>query len=202
MRIEGHLDLQKNRLITPSIHSEGSLPTSGINEGRLSFVDGILYICVDISEGIPAWVPISNTKESHIHYQRVASLTWNINHGLGTDTPIVAVYNSDDENFIPGTIEAVDANNVQVGLGNAITGKAVIIKQVGIGNGIASAPVYVHDQDEAIDTWIVRHNFGFKPFIQTFIDDKLALPKHIRHIDDVTAEIKFNSPTAGFARCV
>lgn len=61
---------------------------------------------------------------NYIHYQDVASTSWNINHRLGK-YPSVTVVDSSG-NMVLSDVTYIDANNVQVNFSAAFAGRAYL----------------------------------------------------------------------------
>jgi len=60
--------------------------------------------------------------------QSFEGTTWNVNHNLDTDSPIVAVYDENSFQIIPQGVRIVDADNVQITFPTSATGSAVVAK--------------------------------------------------------------------------
>lgn len=60
--------------------------------------------------------------------QSFEGTTWNVNHNLDTDSPIVAVYDENSFQIIPQGVRIVDADNVQITFPTSATGYAVVAK--------------------------------------------------------------------------
>ena len=60
--------------------------------------------------------------------QSFEGTTWNVNHNLDTDSPIVAVYDENSFQIIPQGVRIVDADNVQITFPTSATGSAVFAK--------------------------------------------------------------------------
>lgn len=62
---------------------------------------------------------------------------------------------------------------------------------------------YVHDQDVASSTWVIVHNLGKIPSVQTM--DSNSPPRviigNVQHVDDTTATVSFGGPLSGKAFC-
>ena len=60
--------------------------------------------------------------------QSFEGTTWNVNHNLDTDSPIVAVYDENSFQIIQQGVRIVDADNVQITFPTSATGSAVVAK--------------------------------------------------------------------------
>lgn len=56
--------------------------------------------------------------------QTISATTWSFEHNLGNKYPQVIVYDSNDELVIPGKVEAIDQNNLNIYFDSAQTGTA------------------------------------------------------------------------------
>lgn len=57
----------------------------------------------------------------------------------------------------------------------------------------------VYDQAQASDTWVVHHNFGKFPSVETVDSSKNEMEGEVVHTDNNTLTIYFNEPVSGFA---
>ena len=57
----------------------------------------------------------------------------------------------------------------------------------------------VFDQTSASDTWVVNHNFGKFPSVETVDLNKNEMEGEVVHTDNNTLTIYFNSPVSGHA---
>jgi hypothetical protein len=57
----------------------------------------------------------------------------------------------------------------------------------------------VYDQAQASDTWVIHHNFGKYPSVETVDSDKNEMEGEVVHTDENTLTIYFNKPVSGWA---
>lgn len=126
MKIHGNLDLQKNYIKNPALFEVPSLPITS-TVGEMVFTGSIVYICVNIIEGVPVWVPLTNIIDSYVHTQTSSSDTWTITHSFGNASLVVQVYDSNGLQFIPNSIDTSISGEITINLSSSQTGKAVII---------------------------------------------------------------------------
>ena len=105
--------------------------TANANDIAVDFTDSTLQANVTgssnaLSSSVETRLSANGVESSVVHTQSVASATWNVNHALGNQYPLVTVWNENDRVIIPATIVAVDANNLQITFTTSITGKAVM----------------------------------------------------------------------------
>lgn len=60
---------------------------------------------------------------------------------------------------------------------------------------------YEHAQAAASATWVVNHNFGFKPLVATLSVGGAAMLAEVIHASLNQAVIYFDAPVAGIAVC-
>ncbi len=200
MQSFGNLDLQDNDLQQVGIGIEANFPVTP-KAGRLVFKDKILYICAEINEGVPAWVPLTNELDTYVYHQNSAELDWVITHNLNSGTPNVQVYGTDSKMIIPDDIEVLNANQVKVSLTQAAAGRAVII--VGSNTGLArEQEPYELTQTTLADSWTLYHGLGYVPVVRVFIGESEVLPQTITHPDLFTTVVTFATPQVGVARAI
>lgn len=66
--------------------------------------------------------------------------------------------------------------------------------------GISSG-FYRHHQATASARWIVQHDLTYPPAITVVDSAGTVLIADVNYIDDLTIQIDFSTPTAGFAFC-
>lgn len=179
MKFYGHADLQQNELRQAIIPIEDAFPVAP-KVGQLAFVNRILYICVDTTEGLPVWVPMTRELTVYTHTQQTASNTWTINHGLNTTQVQVQVFDVNDHVMIPDTIQVTTADQAIVTLGSAATGRAVVLTGHNDGN-VKPTYAYIHYQTEVSDSWLVQHSLGREPIVRVFIGGQEVQPQSITH---------------------
>lgn len=200
MKHYGNVDLQNNFAQQLRLESETSFPTDiSRMTGRLVFKDKRLYICAEIAAGLPVWIPLTPEVDTYVHHQPVASTTWVITHNLNTTSPIVQVY-SDTDMLIPDAVHIIDNNTVQVHLGFATTGRAVVM--MGALSGLAKSPVsFEYTTTTASTTWVIEHYLGYYPIVRVFTDtNEEILPMSIVHDSLFQTTITFSTARTGTAR--
>lgn len=124
MRVHGNLNFNDNQIQNFIIDPVSSFPTPKL--GRMVYRTDIgnAYICIS-EDNSGVWVAAGN-RPAYVHTQSSASLTWTVEHNLGTTDLIVQTYDSTGAMFIPDSIIATSANQVVVTVSESITGKVVI----------------------------------------------------------------------------
>ena len=65
---------------------------------------------------------------AYIHTQSSSSATWTIEHALGSETPVVMIYNNSGQVIQPDTITATDGDTTTIVFSSSQAGTAVILK--------------------------------------------------------------------------
>lgn len=203
MRSFGNLNMQQNKLQQMAIDTESNFPDSPV-PGRFVFKDKILYLCADIIDGVPAWIPLTNEISTYVHFQNSSSTTWEIYHKLSTVTPAVQVYDSHNTMVIPDAIDVVDNTRVRVSFGTPVAGRAVVLtgNDDGVDRSTSAGSSFTHTQTDLQDTWVISHNLGYYPIVRVFIGDYEVVPDGIQHTSVFETVVTFTSPQTGVARLV
>ena len=134
----------------------------------------------------------------YVHSQTSDSATWTINHNIGSQYPVVTVYNTDDQMILPEQGTATDSDTFTLTFSEAIQGKAVV--SVG-GIGTNAGGNYIHVQSDSSTNWNVTHSLSQQyPNITVFDEnDEVILPETITALDDNHSTITFSSGKTGYA---
>ena len=200
MKFYGNANLQQNELQQAVIPIEERFPVSP-KVGRLAFVNSILYICVDIANSLPVWVPLTRELTLYTHSQTEAADTWDINHGLNTTGVQVQVFDINDRVLIPDEITVSNANNAVVTFNTAITGRAVVLSGHNDGN-MKPTYAYIHYQTTSSNSWVIMHNLGREPIVRVFIGNQEVQPQSITHNSLNQLTIAFAQSYVGIAKLI
>jgi hypothetical protein len=202
MKVYGHVDFNRNKVMNAMILMEnGPNFPQDPEVGLMVFKNKILYICVDITDGIPVWAPLTQEINVYMHNQTEAAAVWTIDHNLQTTYPIVQCIGSDNKVILPDEVEIVSNNQVKVYFGVAQTGRASVL----IGNtegNTRPATAYTYDQTTPASTWVVVHNLGYNPIIRVFIGNQEVQPLSIVHDSISQTTVTFSSAQVGYVRCI
>lgn len=200
MKFYGHANLQQNELQQAVIPLELAFPAAPI-VGRLAFVNSILYICVDITNNLPVWVPLTRELTLYTHSQNTASATWNITHGLNTTGIQVQVFDTSDRVMIPDEITVTDGQSATVTFNTPISGRAVVLTGHNEGN---TKPTYsyMHYQDSPANSWVVNHGLGREPIVRVFVGNQEVQPQSITHTTSNSLTIAFAQAYSGIAKLI
>jgi hypothetical protein len=131
MKVYGNLDMQGNIISGLTLQAEVGFPTSA-GEGRLAFVNNVLYISVTINSQV-SWIPLTNELQTMVYTTSFASTTWEIQHNYGTYEIIVQVYDGTDHVVVPDSIQQTDENTMVITFGEPTEGKAVLFSKKTVG---------------------------------------------------------------------
>jgi hypothetical protein len=198
MRCLGDFNLQTNELQNAVIPLDTYFPT-GPKVGAIAFVNKILYICVDVTNNLPVWVPMTREITQYTHSQTSAATTWTVTHGLNTNNVQVQVFDSSNRMVIPDEIEILSNTQVAVSVSVAMTGKAVVLAGHVDGNTKPSYS-YTHYQNSASTTWVIAHNLGYNPIVRVFIGNQEVQPASITFDNVNQVTITFNTAYVGYAK--
>lgn len=200
MKFYGHADLRQNEVQNMALHIDTSFPESPV-VGQLIFKSSVVYICVDISNNLPIWVPMTREITAYTHTQTNASSTWSITHNLNTVSIHTQVFDANNRIFIPDDIQVIDSNHVVITLSAASTGRAVLLSGT-IVSGFQQDYSYTHFQSDASTSWVIDHNLGYAPIVRVFVGNQEVQPLSIIHNTVNRTTITFNTAYAGFARLI
>lgn len=201
MKSYGHVNMQQNYVQNMALELVSSFPTYPV-VGQLLFKDKILYICAELTAGLPVWIPLTNEINTYIHAQGIPAATWTVNHNLNTTNPLVQIYEaSSGAMIIPGNITPTSNNSLSIEFGVAVDGRAIIMigNQEGLSRPIYS---YTHYQNTSALTWVINHGLGYNPIIRVFVGNEEVQPSSIVFTSPTVATITFIDPYAGVAQCI
>lgn len=202
MKSYGNLDMNENKLARFAIEAESNFPETPI-PGRVVFKDKKLYFCVEVLQGVPAWIPVTTEIDTFIHHvhSSAPSTTWTITHNLNSTCPLVQIYDTTQHMVIPDEVVPVDNNTTTVHFGWPMAGRAVLM----IGNeregATRSVAAYEYAQVTPSTSWTLEHDLGYNPIVRVFVGQAEVQPDTVVHTDVFTTVITFSAPTAGVATC-
>ncbi|MNQ37448.1 hypothetical protein D3C85_509890 [compost metagenome] len=199
MQINGNLDLMGNYLKNLALEPVESWPLEP-KPGTFIFKGKRIFVCLEISDGVPVWLPMSSELQTHVHDQFVASTTWEIDHQLQTAGCIVQVLSGDNKAIMEDEVE-FSFNHATIRFSEPQAGRAILI--MGATEGIPRPQVAYEQVFTNEQVWVINHQLGYLPVIRCFVGNMEVQPTSIVHNDEMTmATVTFNSPISGRARCV
>lgn len=124
------LELPKRPYLETDVATNSVIIRSGAGPRQLEGVkllDGQILMNVGGTLQAVNLADVTGDTDNHVHEQEVASATWNIAHGGGSENIIVQLFDSTGKQFTPDEITIVDDMNVTVDLSQPTIGKAVVI---------------------------------------------------------------------------
>lgn len=200
MKFYGHANLQQNELQNAVLPIETAFPASP-KVGQVAFVNSIVYICVSLANSLPVWVPMTREITAFTHNQATASDTWTIVHGMNTTSVQVQVFDDSSRVVIPDGIEVLTPDSVQVTLGTAAAGRAVILTGHFDGN-VKPTYSYTHYQNDSSTSWVITHNLGYNPIVRVFIGNQEVQPLSVTHNTTNQTTITFSTAQVGYAKLI
>lgn len=200
MKYYGNIQLNQNQIQQASLESETDWPTSPV-VGQIVFLNKVVYICIQISGGIPIWVPLTRELEMYVHNQSSAATTWTITHNLNTSFVLVQVFDGNNTVVIPDVITISDTSTITISFTVAQAGVAVILS--GSLEGLQK-PSYAYEYTQASPTatWVINHNLGYLPTVRVFSGSYEIEPQSIFFNSSNTVTITFATPVQGIAKLV
>lgn len=197
MKFHGDINLQDNRIQRMVIQAETNFPVTPA-PGRVIFKDKRLWICVEVVDDTPAWIPMTSELGMFIHIQETAASEWTITHNLNCSTPVVQVYDQDYKMVIPEQVEPLTNHQTKITLSSAEIGRAIIV--VGQETGqIRDPQKYTHYQTDQSTTWVIRHGLGYTPLIRAFNGNDEITPVSTTHDSLFQTTITFSGLQTGYA---
>ncbi len=199
MQINGDLDLRGNTLKNVALEPVDSWPLVP-KPGTFIFKGSRIYVCLNIADGVPVWLPMSNDLQTHIHDQFVAATTWEIDHNLQTAGCIVQVLSGDNKAI---EVDEIDFkfNHATIQFAVPQAGRAILV--MGSTEGLARPLVAYEQVFTQEQVWVINHNLGYTPIIRCFVGNAELQPVSLTFSDDnMSAIATFNSPVSGRVRCI
>ena len=195
MKFFGEAHLQQNNLRDAVIPLDTNFPISP-KAGQIVFKDRILYICVEVSYGLPIWVPLTNELTAYTHIQSTSASSWIVNHPLNTSHVSVTVYDTENRVVIPNEISINSASQVSINCGTPAQGKVVVLTGTFEGQ---TKPSYAYEyyQTNPSTSWTIAHGLGRYPIVRAFIGNQEVQPATITFdtLDQLT--ITFSTAQVG-----
>lgn len=199
MQINGDLDLLGNTLKNFALEPIDQWPLVP-KPGTFIFKGSRIYVCLEIDDGVPVWLPMSGELQTHVHDQFVASTTWEIDHKLQTAGCIVQVLSGDNKAIMEDEVD-FSFNHATIRFLEPQAGRAILI--MGSTEGIPRPQVAYEQLFTNEQVWVINHQLGYLPIVRCFVGNMEIQPTSLVHNDEMTmATATFSSPMTGRARCV
>jgi hypothetical protein len=199
MRINGSLDLLGNVLKNFALEPVETWPEVP-KPGTFIFKPPRVYICLEIAEDVPVWLPMSTDLHTHIHDQFVASSEWIVEHNLNATGCIVQVLSGDSKAILYDEVE-FQYNRVIIKFSQTQAGRAILV--LGATEGIQRPQVAYEQNFVESSVWYVAHNLGYDPIVRCFVGTMEVQPISIVHdVNSMYSVVTFSNPVTGRVRCV
>jgi hypothetical protein len=200
MRFYGDIALNQNEIQQAVMQTEYDWPAAP-KVGQLIFKNRVVYICIQISGGLPIWVPLTRELEMYVHVQDVASSQWVITHTLNTAFVLVQTFDGNNQMVVPNHVTIDSASQITVDYGAPAAGRAVILS--GSLDG-SQKPTYAVEwnQTDPSTTWTITHNLGYAPIVRIFSGSYEIQPSSINHINTNQVAVSFSTAQTGIAKLV
>ena len=170
MKFYGDINLLQNEIQSAVMQTEYDWPANP-KVGQLVFKNSVVYICIQITGGLPIWVPLTREIEMYVHIQSIASNEWIINHTLNTPFVIVQVFDGNDQVIIPNLITINSSSQITINFGGNAAGRAVVLS--GSLDG-SQKPTYAieFNQTTPSTSWVITHNLGYAPIVRVWTPNR------------------------------
>lgn len=130
------------------------------------------------------------------------TLTKIVNHNFSSKNLVISVYDGNDNQIIPATVNLTDNNNVTITFNQLTTGTVVVAKGGHIvgGNAKIDQVTTVTDTFTNATTKIVTHNFNTRNILVSVYDNEYnqIIPQSVNVANLNTVTVTFNPATTGF----
>ncbi len=200
MQLLGNLDLTLGGGIKRAAFLIGDFPANP-KLGEFVFKDKRLYMCVEIENGLPFWLPITQEINTYRLDVTNPSAEWIIQHNFNTNFVIIQLYDDQGRQIIPDDLNASQSNRAIATFNMPIAGIAIAIDGTTVGLAKQSyAFTYTYPSSTV---WTVQHNLGYEPAITCISGDGFVIqPSSIVHNSPNQATVTFSEPISGSVRCV
>jgi len=200
MKFVGNIDMSNNSISNVVVSDEGYLP-SDAKVGRLAFNNKRLYVCIDIINLIPIWIPLTSEVNTAQLIVTVPSNSWVFTHNLNSANPVIQIHDENHQMIQPDNVSITNNNTVTITFAKAIAGTAVGI--FGDMNGtpkMATAYETTIPVGTPVMETVVQHNMGYNPTVTVVQDGVIIYPKSVIHQSLYSTRIEFTNPTSGILR--
>ncbi len=131
-----------------------------------------------------------------------STLTKVVNHNFSSKNLVISVYDENDNQIIPATVNLTDNNNVTITFNQLTTGTVVVAKGGHIvgGNAKIDQVTTVTDTFTNATSKVVTHNFNTRNILVSVYDNQYnqIIPQSVNVANLNTVTITFNPATTGF----
>lgn len=131
-----------------------------------------------------------------------STLTKVVNHNFSSKNLVIGVYDDNDNQIIPATVNLTDNNNVTITFNQLTTGTVVVAKGGHIvgGNAKIDQVTTVTDTFTNVTSKVVTHNFNTRNILVSVYDNQYnqIIPQSVNVANLNTVTVTFNPATTGF----
>jgi hypothetical protein len=131
-----------------------------------------------------------------------STLTKVVNHNFSSKNLVIGVYDDNDNQIIPATVNLTDNNNVTITFNQLTTGTVVVAKGGHIvgGNAKIDQVTTVTDTFTNATSKVVTHNFNTRNILVSVYDNQYnqIIPQSVNVANLNTVTVTFNPATTGF----
>lgn len=131
-----------------------------------------------------------------------STLTKVVNHNFSSKNLVISVYDENDNQIIPATVNLTDNNNVTITFNQLTTGTVVVAKGGHIvgGNAKIDQVTTVTDTFTNATSKVVTHNFNTRNILVSVYDNQYnqIIPQSVNVANLNTVTVTFNPATTGF----
>lgn len=199
MLVLGNIDMQNNYISNIVVSDEGSMPADA-KAGRLAFNNKRLFVCIEVANGIPIWIPLTSELNTTTKIVTTPSDTWVFEHNLNTTSPMLQIYDDTHHSIQPDSITIDTNNQATIRFGKPVAGTVVGI--FGDAKGTEKlAQSYESNVVAPVTELVVQHNLGYNPTVAVVSTiGQVMLPKSIIHTTLFSSYIQFSEPFTGIVR--
>lgn len=121
VKIYADVDLQ-----TASVNlADSTIVPENPRPGNMCTINGVIHFYTSIEGSDPFWMPIAQSKSSHVHTQVEPNDTWTISHNLGTNDLLVQVYD-DANDLVYAKPIFLNVDQIQIKFTEPTAGRAIV----------------------------------------------------------------------------
>ncbi len=191
--------MQNNYISNVVVADEGSMPADA-KAGRLAFNNKRLFVCIEVANGIPIWIPLTSELNTITKIVTAASDTWVFVHNLNSTSPMLQIYDDSHCSIQPDSITIDTNNQATIRFGKPVAGTVVGI--FGDSKGTEKmAQAYESTVTAPVTELVVQHNLGYNPTVTVVsTNGQVMLPASIVHTSLFSSKIEFDVPFTGIVR--
>ena len=198
MRHLGKFDLQGNNILNMALKPLDTYPLDP-KPGSLEMIMRRVMICVETTDNLPVWVPLTNELNMYVHTQEVASDVWVVQHNMSFSTPLIQVFSETGEPMQVENIQPIDVDSVQITMLHASKGRAVVVS--GALGGLPHEVAAFSQKVVGLNVWEIDHGLGYNPRTEVYVGGYEVQPSSLVHVSNMQLVVTFPSAVTGEIFC-